>query len=97
MGQTYAISLNASGSGQHVANKIVANNLLAGGDYAIYAGADHHDPTSDIVIEDNEFGQQYFSRGGQYGPVAYFDPTGTDNVWWGNFWDTTGRAISSFS
>jgi len=95
LGQTYAISLNASGPGQRVANKTVTNNFFAGGDYAIYGGTGSNNPTSNIVIKGNRFGQQYFPKSGQYGPVAYFDPTGTGNVWSGNVWDTTGLAVSS--
>jgi hypothetical protein len=95
LGQTDAITLNAPGPGQDVANKIVANNLIAGGGYAIYGGAAHSDPTSDIVIENNEFGQLYYPLGGLYGPVAYFDPTGAGNVWSGNVWGITGTAIPS--
>jgi hypothetical protein len=100
LGQTDAITLDASSSGQAVANKTVVDNFLAGGDYTIYGGAGWNDPTSNIVIEDNRFGQRYSPKGGQYGPVAYFDPTGTGNVrsgnvWSGNVWDTTGEAIPS--
>jgi hypothetical protein len=100
LGQTDAITLDASSSGQAVANKTVVDNLLAGGDYAIYGGAGWNDPTSNIVIEGNRFAQIYYPKGGQYGPVAYFDPTGKGNVWsgnvWsGNVWDTTGKTIPS--
>ncbi|MGH3204741.1 MAG: hypothetical protein ACRDP5_22230 [Streptosporangiaceae bacterium] len=89
LGQTDDISLNASRPGQNVANKIVVDNLLAGGGYSIYGGNDRNDPTSNIVIEDNDFGQLYYPRGGHYGPVAYFDPTGSGNVWSGNVWSGT--------
>ncbi len=71
-------------------NKTVVDNLLAGGDYSIYGGTAHKDPTSNIVIEDNEFSQLYYPRAGHFGPVAYFDPTGSGNVWSGNVWSGTG-------
>ena len=74
-----------------VANKTVENNFLAGGGYTIYGGTSPGNPTSHIVIEGNRFGQQYYPLSGQYGPVAYFDPTGAGNIWSGNFWDTTGQ------
>jgi hypothetical protein len=90
LGQTDDISLDASRSGQNVANKMVVDNLLAGGGYSIYGGNGRNDPTSNIVIEDNSFGQLYYQLGGHYGPVAYFDPTGTGNVWSGNVWSGTG-------
>jgi Right handed beta helix region len=89
LGQTDDISLDASRSGQHVANKIVVDNLLAGGGYSIYGGNARHNPTSNIVIEDNEFGQLYYPQGGHYGPVAYFDPTAAGNIWSGNVWSGT--------
>jgi hypothetical protein len=93
--QTDAISLDASSPGLPVANKTIKNNFLAGGGYTIYGGGSRGDPTSNIVIEGNRFAQLYHPLGGVYGPVAYFDPTGTGNVWSGNFWDTTGQAVPS--
>ncbi len=39
LGQTAAISLDASAEGQAVANKTIENNLLGGGGYVIYGGA----------------------------------------------------------
>jgi len=95
LGQTDAITLNASGPGQAVANKTVTGNFLAGGDYTIYGGAGSNDPTSNIVITNNRFGQAYSPKSGQYGPVAVFDSTGTGNAWSGNIWDTTGKAVPS--
>jgi hypothetical protein len=95
LGQTDDITLNAASSGQNVANKTVTNNLLAGGSYNIYGGDAFSDPTSNIVIQGNRFGQLYYPKSGQYGPAAYFDHTGTGNVWSGNIWDTTGQAVPS--
>ncbi len=91
--QTDAISLDSETSGSPVANKTIENNFLAGGGYPIYGGTTLGNTISNIVIEGNRFGQQYFSLGGEYGPAAYFATTGTGNVWSGNFWDTTGQAI----
>ena len=95
LAQTDTINLDAGTSGVPVANKTVENNFLAGGGYSIYGGTSPANPTSHIVIEGNRFGQQYYPLGGQWGPVAYFDPTGTGNTWSGNFWDTTAKAIPS--
>ena len=97
LGQTDAINLDAGtpGPGAPVANKTIKNNFLAGGAYTIYGGAPSGSPTSNIVITGNRFGQNYFPKSGQYGPVAYFDPTGTGNTWSGNIWDTTGQAVPS--
>ena len=95
LAQTDTINLDAGTSGVPVANKTVENNFLAGGGYSIYGGTSPANPTSHIVIEGNRFGQQYYPLGGQWGPVAYFAPTGTGNTWSGNFWDTTAKAIPS--
>ena len=93
--QTDTINLDAGTSGVPVANKTVENNFLAGGGYSIYGGTSPANPTSHILIEGNRFGQQYYPRGGDYGPVVYFASAGAGNTWSGNFWDTTGKAIPS--
>ena len=76
-----------------MANKTIENNFLAGGGYAIYGGDGLGNTTSNIVIKGNRFGQLYYPKSGQFGPVAYFTSTGTGNVWSGNYWDTTGQTI----
>ena len=93
LGQTDAINLDAGSSGVPVANKTIENNILAGGAYTIYGGDALGNPTSNIVIKGNRFGELFYPQGGQYGPVAYFDPTGKGNVWSGNTWDLTGQTI----
>ena len=96
LGQTDAISLDASAAGTSVANKTIEDNFLAGGSYTIYGGDSLGNSISDILFEGNRFGQLYYTQGGQYGPIAYFTATGTGgNIWSGNFWDTTGQAIPS--
>src|SRR5580693_3581137 len=96
LGQTDAISLDASTGGVAVANKTIENNFLAGGGYSIYGGdGPSTNPTSNIVITGNRFGQMYYAKGGQFGAVAYYDHTGSGNSWTGNIWDTTGQAIPS--
>ncbi len=93
--QTSAISLDASAAGTLVANKTVENNLLGGGGYAIYGGDSLGNTTSNIVIKNNTFSQAYFPKSGQYGPVGYFNPAGTGNVWTGNVWGSSGVTIPS--
>jgi hypothetical protein len=94
--QTDAITLDASTGGVAVANKTIENNFLAGGGYSIYGGdGPSTNPTSNIVITGNRFGQMYYAKGGQFGAVAYYDHTGSGNSWTGNIWDTTGQAIAS--
>ncbi len=96
LNQTDAISLDASAAGTPVANKTIENNFLAGGSYTIYGGDSLSNAISKILIENNRFGQLYYTTGGQYGPVAYFTATGTGgNVWSGNFYDTNDKAIPS--
>jgi hypothetical protein len=93
--QTDAISLDAASASLPVANKTIENNFLAGGSYTIYGGDSRGNATSNIVIEGNRFGQLYHPLSGQYGAVAYFDTTGTGNVWSSNFLDTTGQPIAA--
>ncbi len=93
LGQTDAISLNASCAGCPVANKTVTGNLLAGGGYVIYGGSSLGNTSTNMVIKNNDFGQAYFARSGYYGPAAYFNSAGTGNLWTGNRWDTTGLTV----
>jgi Right handed beta helix region len=97
LGQTDAINLDAGtpGPGAPVASKTVSDNLLAGGAYTLYGGAASGSPTSNIVIQDNRFAQNYYTKSGQYGPVSYFDPAGAGNKWSMNIWDTTGQTVPS--
>ena len=93
LGQTDAISLDATLTGQVIANKTVTGNLLAGGSYPIYGGTDRAAVISHMTITGNRFGQGYNPQSGLYGPVAYYTTTGTANTWAGNTYDTTGTTI----
>jgi Right handed beta helix region len=95
LGQTDTINLDATSSGQQVANTIIENNLLAGGGYSIYGGNALNASTSNIVIRDNRFSAIYYSQSGQYGYLDEFDTAAPGNVWSGNIWDATGAPISS--
>jgi hypothetical protein len=92
--QTDAITIDASGPGQQVANQTVEGNFLAGGDYALYAGAGNNAATSNIHIQNNRFAQQYFTHSGQFGADAYYNNTDPGNIWTGNIWDTTGQPVT---
>jgi hypothetical protein len=81
LGQTDDINLDASTSGQAVANKYVVDNLLAGGGYSIYGGGARDGRTSNIVIQDNDFGRLYYQKGGLYGAAAYVNQRQSGNVW----------------
>ncbi len=95
LNQTDDINLDAASSGSLVSNKTIENNFLAGGGYSIYGGTGPGNPTSNILIEGNRFGQQYYTTGGEFGPVAYYSATATGDVWSGNIWDTTAQSVSS--
>ncbi len=91
-GQTDAISLDDSTPYSPIANKTVTGNLLGGGSYTIYGGNSLGNTSTNMHIDNNRFSQAYFSRSGQYGPVAYYNTSAT-NTWTGNFYDSTGANI----
>ena len=77
------------------ANRVITDNLLAGGSYAIYAGQNTGGPkTSNITITGNRISNIYYPLGGQYGPVAAFNAATT--TWTGNVWDATGATNPAF-
>jgi hypothetical protein len=75
-------------------NRVIDNNLLAGGGYTIYGGGKAGRPATNIRITNNVISTTYYPKGGRYGPVAYFS-SGNGNVWSGNTWDNTGQTIPS--
>jgi hypothetical protein len=92
--QTDAVSLFED-FGQQT-NRIISNNLLAGGDYVIYGGQNAGGVTAtNIRITDNRISRIYHPNGGYYGPLADFDASKPGNVWSGNIWDDTLAGISS--
>jgi hypothetical protein len=92
--QTDAISLFQDFGPQ--ANRIIDNNLLAGGGYTIYAGANPGKETTatNIKVTNNRISRMYYPRGGFYGPLAAY-VSGSGNTFTGNVWDDTGSAIDS--
>ena len=89
-GQTGAVVLTEDFGVQ--ANRLIDDNLLAGGGYTIYAGQNSGGPaTSNIKVTNNRISTTYFPKGGQYGPLASFNKT--TMVWSGNVWDSSGQAI----
>jgi hypothetical protein len=93
LGQTDAISLDATGSGQTIANKAVTDNLIGGGSYALYGGRSSGNTISHVTVTGNDFSQASYPASGRFGPVAYFTTAGSGNTWSGNTWDTTGHAV----
>jgi hypothetical protein len=91
-GQTDAISLFQDFGQQ--GNRLITDNLLAGGGYTIYAGGKvGAPPPFNVVITNNRISPMYFPKGGYFGPVAYF-LSGYGNVWSGNIWDNTALSVS---
>jgi hypothetical protein len=76
-----------------VAHVTIDDNLLAGGAYTIYGGEGTKGQPSQIVITKNRISARYFPLGGQWGPVAYFNPHARGDVWSGNVWDSTDRLL----
>ncbi|MFI7028335.1 hypothetical protein ACIBK1_06465 [Microbispora rosea] len=68
----------------------VEGNLLAGGGWALYAGAGTKGTSSNVKVIDNVFSRQIWPKGGHAGPVAYWDHEGSGNVWQGNIWEDGG-------
>jgi len=92
-GQTDAISLFEDFGVQ--ANRVIDNNLLAGGGYTVYAGQNAGGPAATgIVVTNNRFSRLYYPQGGYYGPVAAWNPTGSGNTWTGNTWDDTNTTLN---
>jgi Right handed beta helix region len=77
------------------ANRVISDNLLAGGAYTIYGGQGSKGTPFNIRITNNRIATIYFARGGNWGPVAHYDAQGLGNTWTGNVWDDTGVSISS--
>jgi hypothetical protein len=68
-GQTDAVGLFEDFGVQ--ANRVVEGNLLAGGGYAVYAGASKGKPAPrNITVTGNVISRLYFPLGGRYGAVT---------------------------
>ncbi len=68
-------------------NRLITDNLIAGGDYAIYGGAGSMGKSFNIQITNNRISKMYFAQGGYYGAIAEFDSSGSGNAASGNYWD----------
>ncbi|HSN12789.1 MAG TPA: hypothetical protein VLS51_11840 [Propionibacteriaceae bacterium] len=77
------------------ANRLITNNLVAGGGYTIYGGDnENYGKTYNIKITNNRFSKLYYPSGGYYGPIAAYDPTGVGNQLSGNYWDDNLAPVS---
>lgn len=70
------------------ANRLITDNLVAGGGYSIYGGSGSKGTSFNIRITNNRFSTLYYPNGGYWGPMTAFDKGGSGNVASGNFWDT---------
>lgn len=91
--QTDAISLFQDFSAQ--SNRIIDNNLMAGGGYTLYAGANpgKESTATNISVTNNRFSRMYYPNGGSYGPATAYR-SGGGNVWSGNIWDDSGAPVN---
>ena len=93
LNQTDAIALFEDFGPQF--NVTITNNLVAGGDYAIYGGFNPGGAVpSNIVITNNRISPIYFPNSGYYGTDAAVDAGVNGNVWSGNIWDNTGLPVN---
>ncbi|MCO8271760.1 hypothetical protein M1L60_14275 [Actinoplanes sp. TRM 88003] len=90
--QTAALALFQDFGVQHDA--LIENNLMAGGGYALYAGAGKLGTSYNIQVINNVFSREVYPKSGQYGPVSYWDAQGKGNVWRGNTWADTGQPVN---
>lgn len=90
--QTDAISLFQDFGVQ--ANRVIDDNLLAGGGYTIYAGANRgrESTATNIVVTNNRISSKFYPKGGHFGYATAYT-SGGGNRWSGNVWDDTGRSI----
>ncbi|MUN37172.1 right-handed parallel beta-helix repeat-containing protein [Actinomadura litoris] len=89
--QTSAISIYQDFGRAH--DVTIDGNLLSGGGYALYGGKGRFGRTSNIRVVRNVFSRKMFRKGGFFGPVTSFEPRGPGNVWKGNVWAETGKAV----
>jgi hypothetical protein len=69
---------------------LVADNLLVGGGYTVYAGAGEGSRPDNVRFVGNRFSRRFFGRGGYWGPVTAW----TREVGWDrNVWDDSGETV----
>jgi len=92
--QTDAISLFEDFGAQ--TNRVISNNLLAGGAYTIYAGQNAGGPTATkIKVTGNRIATTLYANGGYYGPATGYNHTGAGNTWTSNVWDASSATIAA--
>lgn len=93
-GQTSAIAFFQDNGGYN--GVTLTGNLLAGGDYCLYAGGGAN-AVSNFAATGNQFSRQYFPSGGQFYTVTAQPDWGANgNVWANNGWyDMTWTLVNS--
>jgi len=78
----------------HQNDRIITDNVLGGGAYAIYGG---DSTATNIVVTNNKITTQVSNNGGYYGVAAYWQSGNSSNVWSGNTWydgSNAGKSIA---
>lgn len=76
------------------ANRVIDDNLLAGGGYTLYAGQNPGGPsTYNIQVTNNRFSRLHWVNGGYWGPATAYSKSGRGNVWVNNIWDETRKTV----
>jgi len=92
-GQTDAIALFEDFGQQYDAT--ISDNLLAGGCYTIYGGANAGRwIPANITITGNRIANLYYPRGGYYGPATAVSTGTNGDTWTGNIWDKTLKPVN---
>jgi hypothetical protein len=92
--QTDAISLFEDFSVQ--GNRVIDQNLVAGGSYCIYGGQNDGGPAAhNVQITNNHFSRMYSAKCGEFGPLAAWPLDGPGGVLSANVWDDTGEPYGS--
>ncbi len=77
------------------ANRVIDNNLLAGGGFALYGGMGNQgQPSYNIQVTNNRFSTLYYPNSGKYGPAAFFNSSAPGDTWSGNVWDNNGQPVA---
>lgn len=76
-------------------NRVVDNNLLAGGGYCVYGAGGPQDVPTNIKFTNNHFARLFFPNCGSFGATAYVSTDASKgNYFTGNIWDDTGSPVS---
>ncbi len=76
------------------ANRVVDNNLIAGGGYTLYAGQNPGGPrTYNIKVTNNRFAVNLYGKAGYWGPATAHNKYGSGNIWSNNVWDYNNAVV----